>query len=130
MRWGAVALLVASSAAADAAITVPSGQAVTLQDVIWGVPGPDGLAARFRFIAPAIARTGGTIDFETASADMEHLCNTYALPRIDTVTGPRPGQIIISLSDVPVPFGTAMPEATQFFESYRVEDGLCIWEPY
>ena len=33
-------------------VTVPSGQSVTLQDVIWNVPGTDGMATRFRFIAP------------------------------------------------------------------------------
>jgi hypothetical protein len=44
------------TAGGDVAVAVPSGQAVTLQDVIWNVPGPTGLAIRFRFLAPAIAR--------------------------------------------------------------------------
>ena len=60
---------------------------------------------------------------------MEHLCNTYALPRVPN-QGPRPSQIIISLSDRPVEFGTADPEATQFFEAYAVEDEACVWEIY
>lgn len=111
-----------------AAIAVPSGQAVTLQDVIWNAPGPDGATMRFRFVAPGIAPAGG-VDLETASADMQHLCDTYALPRVaDQV--PMPQQVIISLSDVPLPFGEASPEATQFFESYRIEDGLCVWEMF
>ncbi|NBE06229.1 acetolactate synthase [Rhodobacter sp. CCP-1] len=109
-------------------MAVPSGQAVTLQDVIWNARGPDGATMRFRFVAPGIAPAGG-VDFETASADMQHLCDTYALPRLaDQV--PVPQQVIISLSDVPVPFGEAAPEATQFFESYRIEDGLCVWEMF
>ncbi|MBA4351683.1 MAG: acetolactate synthase [Rhodobacter sp.] len=107
-------------------IEVPSGQEITLQDVIWNAPGPDGLALRFRFLAPGIA-PGGGVDFDTAAADMQHLCDTYALPRIAD-QGPHPEQVIISLSDVAVAFGEAAPEATQFFESFRIEDGVCVWE--
>lgn len=110
-------------------LSVPSGQAVSLLDVVLNAPGPDGLTARFRFVAPAIAREGGSVDFETATADMLHLCQTYALPRIPE-TGPQPSQIVISLSDREVPFGEAAPEATQFFEAYRIENGSCIWEAF
>lgn len=113
----------------DRSIEVPSGQLVTLMDVVMSAPGPDGLTARFRFLAPAIARDTGTVDFDTASADMLHLCQTYALAHIAN-TGPQPSQVVISLSDRAVPFGEADPEATQFFEAYRVEDGTCIWEAF
>jgi hypothetical protein len=109
-------------------IEVPSGQEVTLQDVIWNAPGPDGLALRFRFLAPGIA-PGGGVDFDTAAADMQHLCDSYAAPRIAD-QGPHPDQVIISLSDVAVPFGEAAPEATQFFESFRIEEGVCVWEMF
>ncbi|MGB8814706.1 MAG: DUF6497 family protein [Paracoccaceae bacterium] len=108
-------------------IAVPSGQPVTLQDVIWNAPGPEGLTLRFRFIAPQIAKDAGAIDFDTAVADMRALCDSYALPRISDL-GPVPAQIIISFSDVPVAFGEAVPEATQFFEAFSVQDGVCIWE--
>jgi len=115
---------------AQGLIAVPSGQPVTLQDVIWNEPGPAGLTARFRFIAPEIAHDGGSIDFDTAATDMDHLCNTYALPRLDTTTGPTPAQVVISLSDIPVTFGVITPEATQFFEAYAIRDGACVWEPF
>jgi hypothetical protein len=111
-----------------APIAVPSGQTVTLQEVIWNEPGPAGLTIRFRFVAPAIA-PGGGIDFATAAADMAHLCESYALPRI-AAAGPAPAQVIISLADRALPFGQAAPEATQFFEAYRIEDGRCIWEAF
>ncbi len=140
-RFAVIALLVSGPAAAQEAavdlvvepgdgtpIMVPSGQEITLQDVIWNAPGPDGLALRFRFLAPGIA-PGGGVEFETASADMQHLCDAYALPRV-AEQGPHPEQVIISLSDVAVPFGEAAPEATQFFESYRIEDGACVWEMF
>ena len=29
-----------------------------------------------------------------------------------------------------VPFGEAAPDATQFFEAYRVEGDACIWEAF
>jgi hypothetical protein len=110
-------------------VAVPSGQTVTLQEVLWNVPGPDGMAARFRFLAPGIARDGGTVPFEAASEDMAWLCQNFAVPRISTL-GPAPVQIIISLSDRDVPFGQPDEEATQFFEAYRLEDGQCIWEAF
>ena len=111
------------------AVAVPSGQVVTLQEVIWNVPGSAGLAIRFRFLAPAIARDGGTVGFEMASLDMLHLCRSYALTRLAEF-GPKPSQIIISLSDQALPFGVPAPGATQFFEAYRVEGDACIWEAF
>jgi hypothetical protein len=110
-------------------VPVPSGQAVAYLDVVMGAPSPEGMAARFRFLAPAIAREGGSVDFDTASVDMLDLCKHFALPRI-AENGPQPSQIIISLSDRAVPFGEASPDATQFFEAYRLENGTCIWEAY
>ena len=41
---------------------------------------------------------------------------------------PQPEQIVISLMDRLVDFGATNPDATQFFEAYRIEDGTCIWE--
>ena len=127
--WVAVTVALSGPAWAADVIVVPSGQDVTLLDVILNVPGPDGLTARFRFLAPQIARDGGTIDAETAAQDMDDLCNNYALNRISN-TGPQPSQIIISMSDRDVPFGEDHPEATQFFNSYSIEDGSCVWDMF
>jgi len=113
----------------DEPIAVPSGQLVTLQDVIANAPGPAGLAIRFRFVAPAIARDSGSIDNDTALGDMLELCQSYALPRVLGNT-PMPDQIIISLSDRPVKFGVPTPEATQFFEAYSIDGQSCIWEGF
>ena len=110
------------------AIPVPSGQTVTLVNVIMNEPGPEGATVRFRFLAPAIG-PGGGIGFDVASLDMMHLCETYALPRVLGNT-PTPSQIIVSLSDVAVVFGEAAPSATQFFEAYRIEEDRCIWEAF
>ena len=111
------------------AISVPSGQEIILLDVIWNEPGPNGLVTRFRFLAPAIAKDSGTISFDLAIADMAHLCQDFALPKV-TGSVMAPTQIIISLSDRAVAFGASDPDATQFFEAYRLENGACIWEVF
>ncbi len=113
----------------EEAIEVPSGQVVTLLEVISDAAGPFGLTARFRFLAPGIARDRGTVDAETAAEDMDFLCQSYALTKIAS-TGPQPMQIIISMSDVDVPFGETRPDATQLFNSYSIADGVCVWEIY
>lgn len=118
-----------SASASYDVIAVPSGQPVMLQDVIWNVPGPDGLTLRFRFIAPQIAQDGGSIDYNLASADMQHLCESYVLPRIAEY-GPEPQQIIISLADREVEFGDSAPDVTQFFDAYSYQDGICILEAF
>ena len=114
---------------AAGALPVPSGQVVTYLDTIQAAPGPEGLTIRFRFIAPAIARDGGTVTAEAAQEDMEWLCQNYALSRLPT-TGPVPEQVVISLSDRPVEFGAPAPEATQLFVAFSVEDATCYWEAF
>lgn len=121
----ALALAGGAARAADPApIAVPSGQPVTFLDTVQGAPGPDGLTVRFRFVAPQIAREGGSIGAEQALSDMQALCDGYALPRLPR-GGPVPAQVIISLADRPVAFGEPDPDATQYFEAYAVADGTC-----
>ncbi|WP_287184235.1 DUF6497 family protein [Rhodovulum sp.] len=121
--------LVPGALAAQEVIEVPSGQPVTLYETITGEAETGGVAVRFRFLAPQIARDGGTMPFELAAGDIEFLCESYALPRLSD-TGPELAQIVITLMDRPVPFGQADPEATQFFEAFRPEDGRCVWEGF
>ena len=109
---------------AEDAIVLPSGMLVTPLDTIHGAPGPDGLTIRFRFVAPDLADRPAD---ETTLSDMTWLCESYALPRIAT-PGPVPEQIVITLADRPVEFGTVTPEAKQYFEAFRPErilDILC-----
>ena len=103
------------------AVAVPSGREVVFIDVITNAPGTEGATARFRFVAPGLAAD------DDASADMEALCNGFALPRIGGMV-PAPQQIIIVLADREVPFGEAAPDAVQFFEAYSVKDNACMWE--
>lgn len=107
-------------------ITVPSGQVVAFQEMVWGAAG-DGLTYRFRFIAPELDAI--RLDPEASGRDMDHLCAEFALPRVAN-TGPRPNRIVISLSDTETEFGIANPEAIQIFESYSLVGEECIWEPF
>ena len=125
--WSVITAAGVISVAAPAlAVEVPSGQPVELHEVLVDDMG-DATWLRFRFIAPQIAREGGTIDYEKAEPDMAFLCETLALPYIDEYK--LDGQmIVISLADRVTEFGQADPDATQFFEAYRPVDNSCIWE--
>ncbi|MEI4470036.1 DUF6497 family protein [Frigidibacter sp. MR17.24] len=124
------ALLLLPAPALAAPIVTPSGLAVEWVETLQDAHGPEGLTARFRFLAPGIA--GGEaagLDLDAVSADMQWLCDSFALPRIAT-TGPQPRQIVISLADREMPFGETDPEATQFFEAYQPGEGACEWEMF
>lgn len=108
------------------ALDVPSGQQITLQEVL--VDDLDGEAwLRFRFIAPQISRDGGDVSFGRAESDMTHLCESMALPYMSQyeLTGEV---IVISFADRSTEFGVPEPDATQFIEVYRIENQTCIWE--
>jgi hypothetical protein len=119
-------MIVAAPALAGADLAVPSGQPLSFQEMLWDRPG-GGLVYRFRFVAPELGQTGR--GFDDVMLDMEVLCQNYALPRL-AQTGPKPSQIVISLSSEATEFGETTPEVVQFFEAYSVEDGRCIWEMF
>ena len=88
----ALTLLLAACQEDDATgpkVDVPSGRALSLVDVITNAPGPAGAAARFRFLVPDLSAE----DAETALADMQVVCDSFALERTRG-TVPEPQQII------------------------------------
>ncbi len=111
----------------DAVLVVPSGQAVTLLDIIWNSQGPEGPAPRFRFVAPAIARAGGSVSFAAAEADMLHLCQTFALAKLAEkgLTAPL---VLVSIADRAVEFGMPDEAATQYFETFSIQGTTCTRE--
>jgi hypothetical protein len=109
-------------------LDLPSGQSVRLHEVV--VEEISGqTAARFRFIAPAIARDGGTVRFTDAELDMEMLCEAVALPYI-AEHALAAQSVVISLADREVEFGSSNPDVTQFFDAFSVRDNTCIWEAF
>ncbi|MFP7673392.1 DUF6497 family protein [Marivita sp. S0852] len=114
----------AGSVFAEAPLEVPSGQAVSFHEMLSDQPG-DGPIHRFRFIAPEIGQEGRA--YEDVEGDMQHLCETFALPQL-AESDPQPQQIVISFSQSEIAFGEANPDVIQFFEAYRVENETCILE--
>lgn len=106
-------------------VEVPSGRELTFVDVITNAPGPAGAAARFRFLAPGLTSD----DAEAALADMQAVCDSFARERTEGMV-PAPQQIIITFMSASVPFGEPSPDVVQFFQSFRTENGACVWEVY
>lgn len=130
-RPGAAAILglaLSLAAGPGAAIDVPSGQDVSLHEVLLDTVEQEQWL-RFRFIAPGIGDGTGGVGFEQAGPDMDYLCATLALDYMRE-EGLNADIVVISLADRAVEFGANDPDATQFFEAYRVRDGACIWEAF
>jgi hypothetical protein len=120
-----VAVLAASPLVAGTAYDTPSGQPVTLEEVLLD-ENPGALWVRFRFLAPQIS---GGADLDSAVQDMQALCDQVAVPYVAEYAL-EPDRVVVSLSDRIVPFGEANAEVTQFFELYSLQDGACIWEEF
>ncbi|MFN3209958.1 MAG: DUF6497 family protein [Roseovarius sp.] len=106
-------------------LALPSGLEAYLQEVIVGQAAM-GLTLRLRFVAGAFS---GQEEFATQTADLEYLCNEYALKEID-MKGETPDRVVISLADRASVFGQFDPTVTQIFESFSVADATCILEMF
>ncbi|NPD13596.1 acetolactate synthase [Xinfangfangia sp. D13-10-4-6] len=113
----------AAAGAGAERLTLPSGAQVEWLDVLNDTAGVQGATARFRFVDENL-KPG-----EDRGADMQALCDTFALTRVEGMV-PPPRQIVIALADRPVAFGQTDPDAVQLFEAYRLENAACIWEMF
>ncbi|THH35804.1 hypothetical protein E4Z66_12025 [Aliishimia ponticola] len=108
---------------------LPSGVSADLQEVLIDTVGSE-TWIRFRFIAPKIARDSDSApDFAMLEPDFSHLCVNLAVPYLQNYEL-EPDKVVISMSDRAVKFGLSDPDATQYFEQFRVEKGDCIWEGF
>ncbi len=123
--WGCIVIGLSFTPAA--AFEVPSGQEITFQESFYERQDDGSLWARFRFVMPAIAR-GGELSYADVAEDFLKLCEAYVLPALEGQDTPE--RILISLADRATEFGTATPEATQFFEEFRPEGTSCMWEDF
>ncbi|MEM8690980.1 MAG: DUF6497 family protein [Pseudomonadota bacterium] len=114
--------------AAQTAPDLPSGQSVTLKEVLIDTVGQE-TWIRFRFIAPEIGENKEAITYDEAGADMQLLCDDLAIPYLSE-QDLSADVVVISFSQKAVPFGQADPETTQFFDAYRLLDGRCEWEMF
>ncbi|MCX7564816.1 DUF6497 family protein [Sulfitobacter sp. F26169L] len=127
MRWCFAAAVLCFPVLAGAA-EVPSGQKIVLHEVL--IDDQDTVTyLRFRFLAPQIAAGDGQVTYDVAGQDMMHLCENLALPYVAeyALNGDR---IVISFMDRITEFGQPDPDATQYFESFRPENGVCIWDDF
>jgi hypothetical protein len=111
------------------ALTLPSGLPATLQEALRDEK-PDGMFTylRYRFVAPGL-KAGAVDEFDARAADLAYLCNDYALPHLARPLA-ADEKIVISLSDRETAFGAPDADAVQIFETYRVENDVCIWEEF
>lgn len=116
------AALIASTACASDA--VPSGLSVRLHEVLF-----TDTTARFRFIAPDVARELNAVAYADIADDFAYLCSQNAVPALEKAQR-SVDEIVISIADRVTEFGQADPDATQFFEAFTVENATCIWKEF
>jgi hypothetical protein len=115
-----------AGAAAASRILVPSGNEVTLQEVLWQEGEEIGtLWVRFRFVAPGLAGMA----YEHVLSDLDALCLQIAVPEV-AQDERAPDLVLVSLAEREAPFGELDPDMEQMFEAYRIEDGLCFSEDF
>lgn len=125
--WVRGCIFIALAAPPLAAQDVPSGQSLTLSEVLIDTVESE-TWLRFRFLAPQIARAGAQVSYDAAQGDFAHLCETVAVPYLAEFDLSA-DVVVISLMDRPVPFGQSDPQATQFIEVFQLENGLCVVDP-
>lgn len=116
-----IALLIAPMAQADP-VETGSGVAYIYHDIIDEAP-----TWRLRFVVDGLGDEGLT--YSDLTEDFGLLCQNYALPKLSE-SGADPERVVISLMSEPTDFGVMDPSVMQFFESYTIENGLCIWEAF
>ncbi|MDQ7069469.1 MAG: DUF6497 family protein [Rhodobacterales bacterium] len=126
---GVLALPVLAQDAVSAAtpLSVPSGVVPRLQEWLLDTQPNGDVLARFRFVAPEIERAMGRFSQADLEGDFQVLCQEFALFNV-AAQPTEVDRIVISLADREVEFGYADPDATQYFEAFRVENATCIWE--
>lgn len=120
----ALAALLAMPLRADVAL--PSGLEATLLEGFVELQ-PDGARwGRFRYVMPALAQGA---DFDAVQQDFSALCEGQALPMLEAA-GETVALVVVSLMDKPMEFGQSDPGTVQYFESFVIRDGRCIWEEF
>jgi len=115
----------AAAEALGTPVMAPSGFDVTPHEVLYEEhPYSGETLIVVRLVAPAIASRVLAADLQ---ADMEWACETWGLPAAQALSSAA-DQIIVELMAELVPRGETAPETRRFFETYRPENGLCIWE--
>ena len=124
-----LAVPVCASTVVDDIPVLPSQADIEVLEFLQDATDPDAVVFRARYVMPAIARSGGGLDYDDVAEDFVTLCEAHALPVI-RADGFSPARIVVSLSDRVTEFGVADTEATQLFEAFIIEGDTCIWEQF
>jgi hypothetical protein len=122
----AAAAVLWTQSGGSGAINVPSGQQIVLQEVIFEPQNGGETWLRARFVAPEI---GSKFGFDAVADDFTYLCASFVLPLLRNESRTAT-QVVISMADREIAFGDTDPDATQFFEAFRIENDICIWESF
>lgn len=118
-----------AASAEETGIKVPSGQKITPVEILWEkhfVGQEEQTWVILRFLAPEIAKDGGSVDFEQAAEDMEHICESIGLP-LAKMFGPGIDQVMVTLMERQVERGERAMGVTQYMSAYEVRQGACQW---
>ncbi|KAB7615416.1 hypothetical protein F9L33_01220 [Amylibacter sp. SFDW26] len=107
---------------------VPSGQSLEVFEETFHTTTPTRRQFYLGILAPAITE-GGEVGFEAANADIDVLCEDYALNKAQN---PNDGldaahEVVIRLMDKPIKYGDSNPDIRQYMGFYDISEGLCEW---
>ncbi len=107
-------------------ITSPSGQPLVLRDLMAEEnPWSGEMQIVVRLLAPLIAGEGLTNS--ELREDMDWACRTWGVPAAQT-RSMMPDWVIVEMMEAPTERGVPTPGIRRYFESYRLEGPVCIWE--
>lgn len=113
------------SAMADAA-TPPSGQPLTLHErLVETDPWSGAVQLVIRLLAPMIAQD--SLSDQEIRKDMDWACKFWGHPTTDH-SDAQLDWVIVEMMAAPTSRGTITPDIQRFYETYRRDGDLCIWE--
>jgi hypothetical protein len=120
-----LALLLAAPLRAE--VILPSGLEASLLEGFVEVQ-PDGARwARFRYVMPALSQPDA--GFDRVQYDFVTLCEAQARPMLEQA-GEDVALVVVSLMDKALEFGQSDPGTAQYFETFAIREGRCIWEDF
>ncbi|AHM02745.1 hypothetical protein roselon_00292 [Roseibacterium elongatum DSM 19469] len=108
----------------DAALSLPSGQAAMLCEVL---PEPQPFTADVWLVLRVLVPDLPPADLDGTHADHDWICRDLGLPRAAAMDAP-PDRIVVQLMSAPFPRGEAAPGIRQSIEAYTIATGSCMWE--
>ncbi|GHA54666.1 hypothetical protein GCM10008927_20580 [Amylibacter ulvae] len=123
IKYGAIGLLaIAGGAMAQPVPDLPSGLVVQLYDLRQIVEDGEPSLLYLGFLADDLS----SVEYETASVDLDYLCENFALAEV-AQSGQETDEVSIRIMDQPIAYGDADPDVKQFMSFYDITTGQCTW---